>query len=85
MYITFVCTIGDFEAVLTTPTGVPFIQVFYNATGSKGGATAMTMLLVLSSVAATITNIATASRQLRSFARDGGVQFVGMNFPSMLV
>jgi len=71
--------------VLATLTGFPFIQVFYNATGSKGGATAMTMILVLSSVANAMTNIATASGQLWAFARDGGVQSVVMNLPSMLV
>lgn len=61
--------------MLETPTGYPYIQVFYNATGSKGGATAMSMILVLSSVANAMTNMATASRQLWAFARDGGVPF----------
>ena len=37
-----------------TPTGYPFIQVFYNATGSKGAATAMSMILVLSSTASAV-------------------------------
>lgn len=35
----------------------------------------MTMILVLSSVANAMTNMATASRQLWAFARDGGVPF----------
>lgn len=75
MLVTFIYTIGDLESVLATPTGFPYIQVFYNATGSKGGATAMTMILVLSSVANAMTNMATASRQLWAFARDRGVPF----------
>ena len=73
MSSTFVYTIGDLEEVLATPTGFPFIQVFYNATGSKRGATGMTMVLVLSAIANAMTNMATASRQLWAFARDGGV------------
>jgi amino acid transporter len=68
-------TLGDLESVLSTPTGFPFIQVFYNATGSKGGATAMSCILVLSAVANAMTNMATASRQLFAFARDKGLPF----------
>lgn len=75
MLITFVYNLGDLETVLATPTGYPFIQVFYDATGSKGGATAMTLVLTLSAVANAMTNMATASRQLWSFARDGGLPF----------
>ena len=68
-------TLGDLDDVLSTPTGYPFIQVFYNVTHSKAGATAMSCILVLSSVANGMTNMATASRQLFAFARDGGVPF----------
>jgi choline transport protein len=67
--------LGDVESVLATPTGYPFIQVFYNATRSKGGATAMSCILILSAVANSMTNMATASRQLFAFARDQGVPF----------
>ncbi|ETI24991.1 hypothetical protein G647_04361 [Cladophialophora carrionii CBS 160.54] len=75
MLVTFCYTLGDLDGVLATPTGYPFIQVFYNATGSKGGATAMSCILVLSSVANGMTNMATASRQLFAFARDKGLPF----------
>ncbi|EXJ63331.1 uncharacterized protein A1O5_11652 [Cladophialophora psammophila CBS 110553] len=75
MLITFCYTLGDLNSVLSTPTGYPFIQVFYNATGSKGGATAMSCILVLSAVANGMTNMATASRQLFAFARDKGLPF----------
>ncbi|KAJ9603546.1 hypothetical protein H2200_011732 [Cladophialophora chaetospira] len=73
MLITFCYTLGDLDSVLSTPTGYPFIQVFYNATGSKGGATAMSCILVLSAVTNGMTNMATASRQLFAFARDKGL------------
>lgn len=76
-YRTFMYTLGDLETVLATPTGFPFIQVFHNATGSKGGATAMTLILTLSAAANAMTNMATASCQLWAFARDGGVPFHG--------
>ncbi|KAK5049998.1 hypothetical protein LTR84_004117 [Exophiala bonariae] len=75
MLITFCYTLGDLESVLSTPTGYPFIQVFYNVTGSKGGATAMSCILVLSATANGMTNMATASRQLFAFARDKGLPF----------
>ncbi|KAK5104774.1 hypothetical protein LTS08_002666 [Lithohypha guttulata] len=75
MLVTFCYTLGDLEEIVATPTGFPFIQVFYNATGSKGGATAMTLILTVSSTANAMTNMATASRQLWAFARDGGVPF----------
>ena len=50
-------------------------QVFYNATRSHGGATTMTCILVVMSFFGGVTNMATASRQLWSFARDQGVPF----------
>ncbi|KAL8787759.1 MAG: hypothetical protein Q9195_007628 [Heterodermia aff. obscurata] len=50
-------------------------QVFYNATRSNGGATTMTCILVIMSFFGAVTNMATASRQLWSFARDQGVPF----------
>ena len=67
--------VGDVATVLATPTGYPFIQVFYNATRSKGGATAMTSIMIVLSTANGMTNMATASRQLFAFARDRGVPF----------
>ncbi|KAK2877814.1 hypothetical protein FQN49_001171 [Arthroderma sp. PD_2] len=75
MVITFCYTIGDLESVLATPTGYPFIQVFYNATMSKAGATAMTAIMTSLSIFCGMTNMATASRQLFAFARDKGVPF----------
>jgi len=58
--------------VISTPTGYPFIQVFYDATGHKGSATAMSLILVLSAITNAMTNMATSSRQLFAFARDKG-------------
>ena len=75
MLITFCYVLGDPLEAIMTPYIFPFIQVFYNATGSKGGTTAMTLILTLSATANGMTNMATASRQLFACARDRGVPF----------
>lgn len=75
MLITLVYTVGDVESVVSTPTGYPFIQVFANGTGSIGGATGMTAVLIILSLFGALTNVASASRQLFAFARDQGVPF----------
>ncbi|QDS73034.1 hypothetical protein FKW77_009325 [Venturia effusa] len=73
MVITYCFCITDLESVLASPTGYPFITVFYNATGSKGATTAMTMILVVLILAAGVSLLATASRQAFAFARDEGL------------
>lgn len=77
MGATFVFCIGDIDKVLASPTYEPFIQVFYNATQSYAGATVMTFIIMLMLTSACISEVATASRQLWSFARDKGVPFSG--------
>ncbi|KAK2871648.1 hypothetical protein FQN49_002971 [Arthroderma sp. PD_2] len=73
--LTVCFAVGDIDAVLATPTGFPFIQVFYNTTQSNAATNAMTSIVVITLVASTITEVATASRQTWSFARDRGVPF----------
>lgn len=75
MLVTVCFTLGDVQDVLGTATGYPFIQVFYNATESLPGTNIMTAIIVLTLTASSITEIATASRQLWSFARDRGLPF----------
>lgn len=41
MLIATLFCLGDINSVVHTPTGYPFMQIFYNATNSTGGATAM--------------------------------------------
>ncbi|KAK2731832.1 hypothetical protein FQN57_003081, partial [Myotisia sp. PD_48] len=73
---TTVCfTIGDVESILKTRTGIPFIQIFYNTTENHAATNAMATLVILALVASTITEVATASRQIWSFARDRGLPF----------
>ncbi|KAF4771459.1 hypothetical protein N7455_007747 [Penicillium solitum] len=75
MLVTVCFTLGDIDDILATPTGYPFMQVFYNATESLPGTNTMTAIIVLTLTASTITEVATASRQLWSFARDRGLPF----------
>ncbi|KAL8999879.1 MAG: hypothetical protein Q9188_005798, partial [Gyalolechia gomerana] len=62
MAIAVLFCLGDPEAVLETATGFPFIQVFYNGTQSKAGASVMTALVVALAWFAVIGFFATASR-----------------------
>lgn len=75
MAITLCFCLGDVDAILASPTGYPFITLFYNVTNSLGGASVMTVIVILTLTSAAVAEIATASRQLWSFARDGGIPF----------
>lgn len=75
MLITICFTLGDVNSILESETGYPFIQVFYNVTQSLPGTNAMTSVIIVLLISCTITEVATASRQLWSFARDRGLPF----------
>lgn len=66
---------ADLNSVVSTTTGFPIIQVFYDATRSISAASALTSLLIVMAGLATIPLIASASRILWAFARDGGLPF----------
>lgn len=74
---TFCYTVGDIEAAITSPTGYPIIEVFYNATGSAASATGLSCLLIILNIVNNLTNMAGASRQMFAFARDRGLPFSG--------
>ncbi|KAK3172805.1 hypothetical protein OEA41_006130 [Lepraria neglecta] len=72
--VLFVTT--DITAALSSPTGLlgyPFMQIFYDATGSKAGASVMIAIIIMMDAAATIAFLATASRLVWAFARDRGL------------
>ena len=72
--VLFVTT--DITAALASPTGVlgyPFMQIFYDATGSKAGSSVLIAVMIIMDIAATIAFIATASRLVWAFARDRGL------------
>ncbi|KAF8855458.1 amino acid transporter [Acephala macrosclerotiorum] len=75
MVISFCFTLGNVADILNSPTGYPFIQVFFNATNSNVGTSIMTSILIVNITSACISTVATVSRQTWSFARDRGLPF----------
>ncbi|KAF7915329.1 uncharacterized protein EAE98_011195 [Botrytis deweyae] len=73
MAVTLIFTLGDLDAVLETVTGQPFMQVFFNATQSYAATNVMCMVVVILLLSCCISEVAAASRQIWSFARDGGL------------
>lgn len=71
--VTMIFCAGNIEDDLANPNLTPFIVIFYNSTESKAGTVLMTFPIILTACSALISQVATASRQLWSFARDGGV------------
>ncbi|KIW88741.1 uncharacterized protein Z519_10787 [Cladophialophora bantiana CBS 173.52] len=71
--ITICFTLGDAASVLASPTGYPFIQLFYNATQSYAGTNVMTAIIIVMLSACAVSEVAAASRQVWSFARDAGL------------
>lgn len=45
-------SLGDLDAILASPTGFPFMQLFLNVTGSPAGATVLALFVSLVAVAA---------------------------------
>lgn len=75
MILTFCFSVSDVESAISTPTGQPYIQVFFNATDSRAGTTVMTVVIASMTLCNTVNNVASASRQLYAFARDRGLPF----------
>lgn len=73
MCVTLVFRMGDVESISSTTTGYPFIQVFYNATQSYAGTNVMVAIMIVLLTVCCISEVATASRQIWSFARDRGL------------
>ena len=68
----------DIDGVLASPTGLlgfPFMQVFYDATGSLAGASVMICIIIVMDICAAIAFLATSSRIVFAFGRDRGLPF----------
>ena len=68
----------DIKAALESPTGslgFPFMQIFYDATGSRSGASVMIVIIIIMDICAAIAFLATASRIVFAFGRDRGLPF----------
>ncbi|KAF7196869.1 Choline transport protein [Pseudocercospora fuligena] len=75
MLLTVLFRAGDIEAAINSPTGQPYIEILLNATGSVTGTAIMVAYIILSLMFCVINMVTTSSRQLYSFARDGGLPF----------
>ena len=71
--ITLLFCLGDIDAALETPTGFPFIEIFYQAVQSVPAALLMTAVVLTLALFSTVGTVASASRQLWSFSRDRAV------------
>lgn len=68
----------DIEGVLASPPGLlgfPFMQIFYDATGSLAGASVMICIVIVMDICAAIAFLATSSRIVFAFGRDTGLPF----------
>ncbi|KAI1268033.1 putative amino acid permease [Xylariaceae sp. FL1019] len=73
--IAILFSIGDVDAALSTPTGFPIIEIFYNATKSYPATNAMISALIISIFFSALGLLASASRLIWAFARDDGLPF----------
>lgn len=65
----------DIDEAINSPTGYPYIEIFYQATGSKAGTAVMTSLIIVMTLSAIVGVIAATSRMFWAFARDRGLPF----------
>ncbi|EON69897.1 hypothetical protein W97_09161, partial [Coniosporium apollinis CBS 100218] len=68
-------TIGDLDAVLATSYGYPIIEIMYQATRPKAGATALIMLYMVAGGISLFSCLVSVSRLTWAFARDRGLPF----------
>lgn len=78
MLIAILFVTVNIEGVLETSTGVlgfPYMQIFYDATGSLSGASTMVCIVTIMDICAAIAFLATSSRIVFAFGRDRGLTF----------
>lgn len=68
-------TIGNVEQVTTTKTGLPIIEIYYQATKSKPVTNFFVVVLILVIFVALFNIYASVSRLTWAFARDHGMPF----------
>ena len=73
MAITLIFTLGDIDNIMSSVTRQPFIQIFFNATQSYAATNAMVSIVIILLASCCVSEVATASRQIWSFARDKGL------------
>ncbi|KAF2772174.1 GABA permease [Teratosphaeria nubilosa] len=73
MLLTILFRAGNIDDAINSPTGQPYIEIFLNATGSRAGTAVIVAYIILALIFCAINMVTTSSRQLYSFARDGGL------------
>jgi amino acid transporter len=68
-------TIGDLNKVAGTPTGLPLIEVYYEATGSKSWTNVLVLMPAIIIVFSLFNAFASVSRLVWQFAKDNGLPF----------
>ncbi|OAA54694.1 amino acid/polyamine transporter I [Cordyceps fumosorosea ARSEF 2679] len=70
MVISMLFAATDIDAAINSKSGYPFIEIFFQATGSKAGTAVMASLIIFMTISAVVGVIATTSRMFWAFARD---------------
>ncbi|KAM4066051.1 amino acid permease [Hirsutella rhossiliensis] len=65
----------DIDRAIGSKSGYPFIEIFYQATGSMSGTAVLTSLILIMTLFAIVGVIAATSRMFWAFARDRGLPF----------
>lgn len=73
--ISMMFSLNDFDAVAGTATGVPILELFYQALGNRAGAVVLEALVIATGIGCEIACHTWQSRLCWSFARDKGVPF----------
>lgn len=68
-------SIGNIDAVTNTPTGLPIIEVFYQATNSKAVTNVFVVAIAIVIFVSLFNVFASTSRLTWAFARDHGLPF----------
>ncbi|EFE31522.1 uncharacterized protein ARB_01670 [Trichophyton benhamiae CBS 112371] len=73
MLIATLFSIVDLSTAIESPTGLPFIEIFRQSTGSIAGSATMASVIVTLALFANCNYLASTSRMTWSFARDRGL------------
>ncbi|KAL2054419.1 hypothetical protein ABVK25_005167 [Lepraria finkii] len=73
--VTLMFCLGDIESVVQSPTGQPYIAVVLNATNSVPATKFFAVIILILVTSCSVNGVTTTSRQLWSFARDGGLPY----------
>ena len=73
--LTLLFTLGDINQVTNTPTGLPIIETYYEATGSKHATNLFVVMLAIIIFLAFFNIFASISRLTWAFSRDNGLPF----------